>query len=102
MSVELVYTVCGTVRWYIQRLMITRMKFTAFLRSVWIIGDEVRLFQLATIAHMILLGKWILVEFVGLCDYWSILLVFGSISILKSAKGKLQHLLFPGGLPPQY
>ena len=87
MSVELVYTVCGTVRWYIQRLMITRMKFTAFLRSVWIIGDEVRLFQLATVAHMILLGKWILVEFFGLCDYWSILLVFGSVSILKSAKG---------------
>ncbi len=59
--------------------MITRMKFTTFLCNIWIIGDELRLFQLATIAHIILLGKWIFVEFVGLCNYWSSLLAVGSV-----------------------
>ena len=88
-----------TVDDHANELMITRTKFTAFLRSVWIIGDEVRLFQLATVAHMILLGKWILVEFFGLCDYWSILLVFGSVSILKSAKEVTTTLAIPRWSP---
>ncbi len=56
--VDIVDKVCGTIRW----LMIMRLKFTAFLGKVWVINADVRLFQLASFAHIILLGEWIFVE----------------------------------------